>query len=167
MFCEKISKMIQRIQSVFLLVMALVMLVTLFVPIWVMGNPDTEEIVTLNAFNLTFTQGLVQEIIMQKSTIYISILVILSTSVSIFSIFQYKNRGTQIKLGALNSLLAMGVVLTSLYFATKGQTLLSTGSSGEYGVGFFLPVVALLFNSLANWFIKKDEKLVQSTNRMR
>jgi len=159
--------MIQRIQSVFLLIMALIMLTMLFLPIWVKGNPDTEELVVLNSFNLTHSQGLVKEVVAQKSTIYISILVSLSAGLSIFSIFQYKNRLNQIKLGALNSIFGMAIVLTSLYFTSKGQALLDPQLAGEYKIGFFIPVMALVFNTLANRFIKRDEKLVQDSNRMR
>ena len=164
---RKTSKMIQRIQSVFLLIMALSMSVMLFVPIWIKGNPDTEEFVVLNAFNLTHTKGLVQETVAQSSSFYIALLVILSASVSLFSIFLFKKRLLQMKLGALNSLLGMGAVLTSLYFTNKGAELLSPQIAGEYKLGFFVPIIALVFNSLANRFIKRDEKLVQSANRMR
>ena len=159
--------MIQRIQSVFLLIMALCMLAMLFVPIWVKGNPDTEEMVVLNAFNLTYSKGLVQEVIAQSSSIYIAIIVILSVGVSVFSVSQFKNRLLQMKLGALNSLLGMGAVLTSLYFTNKGAELLNPQIAGEYKIGFFVPIIALIFNSLANRFIRRDEKLVQSANRMR
>lgn len=159
--------MIQRIQSVFLLIMALSMSVMLFVPIWVKGNPDTEEMVILTAFNLTQTKGLVQDVVAQGSSIYIALLVILSIGVSVFSIFQFKNRLLQMKLGALNSLFGMGAVLTSLYFTNQGAELLDPQIAGEYKLGFFVPIIALVFNSLANRFIKRDEKLVQSANRMR
>jgi glucan phosphoethanolaminetransferase (alkaline phosphatase superfamily) len=147
--------------------MAIVMLTMLFMPIWVKGNPDTEELVLLNSFNLTYTQGLVQEVVAQKSTIYISILALLSAGISIFSIFKYKNRLTQMKLGALNSVVALGTVLSCVIFITKGAAMLNPEIAGEYKIGFFLPVIALVFNSLANRFIRRDEKLVQSANRMR
>jgi len=139
----------------------------LFFPIWVKGNPDTGELVVLNAFNLTHTQGLVKEVIAQKSTIYISILALLSVGVSIFSISQFKNRLTQMRLGALNSLLIGGIVLTCYLFSSTGSEMLISSTPPEFKIGFFLPLVALVFNSLANRFIKRDENLVQSANRMR
>ncbi|MCP4457849.1 MAG: DUF4293 domain-containing protein [Cytophagales bacterium] len=159
--------MIQRIQSVFMLIMALVMLSMLFMPIWEKENLDTKDLVSLNAFYLTYTQGPVQEIVAQKSTIYISILVFLSAGVSIFSIFQYKKRLMQIKLGSLNSLLVMGVVLCCVIFTNKGAEMMSPDIAGEYKIGFFIPIIALIFNSLSNRFIRRDEKLIQSANRMR
>jgi hypothetical protein len=38
---------------------------------------------------------------------------------------------------------------------------------GKYGYGFYALVVALLANMIANRLIRKDEMLVQSSNRMR
>lgn len=159
--------MIQRIQSIFLLLMTIVMLAILFVPIWIKSNPYTEEIVVLNAFNLTYTQSITQEIIEQKSTIYICIFSILSSIISAFSIFQYKKRLTQIKLGALNSLLIGGIIFICYFFSNKGENILSTDILSEFKIGFFLPLFALFFNFLSNRFIRKDEKLVQFGNRMR
>lgn len=163
----KNKKMIQRIQSVFLLIMAVVMLTMLFMPIWVKGNPDTKEMVILNAFNLTYTQGLVEEVLAQKNTIYISILVLLSAGVSVFSVFQYKNRLTQMKLSGLNSLLGISIVLSCVFVINKGGAMMSPEIPGEYKVGFFIPIIAMIFNSLSNRFIRRDEKLVQDSNRMR
>jgi hypothetical protein len=38
---------------------------------------------------------------------------------------------------------------------------------GKYGYGFYALVVSLLANMIANRLIRKDEMLVQSSNRMR
>lgn len=161
--------MIQRIQSVFLLIMALTMLAFLFVPIWVKGDVDTQEYVFLNAFRLSYEDhsGVMPKVLATKNTIYISILAIVSAAVSLFSIFQYKNRLTQMKLGALNSLLVGGVVAASYVAITKGTNLIDPSLPAEFKIGFFLPVVALIFNSLANRFIRRDEKLVRDSERMR
>ncbi len=161
--------MIQRIQSVFLLLMALTMLAMLFVPIWVKGDPETGEIVILNAFNLSYEDqsGLVPQVIATKNTIYISIIAVVSAAVAFFSISRYKNRLTQMKLGALNALLVGGTVLLNYLFSNKGSAMMPGDYPEEYKIGFFLPVIALIFNSLANRFIRRDEKLVQSANRMR
>jgi len=161
--------MIQRIQSVFLLIMALVMLSILFFPIWVKGSTETGEMVVLSAFQLTFKDISTDpaRIISTYDTFYIAILCVLSAGVAIFSIFQYKNRLNQIKLGALNSLLIGGVVLCNYLFSDKGTDMIAADEPANFKIGFFLPVLALLFNSLANRFIRRDEKLVQSTNRMR
>lgn len=161
--------MIQRIQSVFLLIMALVMITLLFMPIWVKGDMDTQEMVILNAFEISHEDqsGVITKVLATKSTVYIAVLAILSAAVSIFSISQYRNRLNQMKLGALNSLLVGGIVVASYIAITKGMKMMDPSMYGEYKIGFFLPVVALIFNSLSNRFIRRDEKLVQDSNRMR
>jgi len=40
-------------------------------------------------------------------------------------------------------------------------------SQGHYGYGFYALVVSLLANMIANRLVRKDEMLVQSSNRMR
>jgi glucan phosphoethanolaminetransferase (alkaline phosphatase superfamily) len=160
--------MIQRIQSVFLLLMAITMMMMLFFPIWVKGDPEGEMVI-LNAFNLSFEDhsGLIKEVISQKSVIYISIFALISAAISLYSIFQYKNRLTQMKLGLLNSVVGILVVGGAFYAMTKGKAMVSPDDVENFKLGFMLPVIALLFNSMANRFIRKDEKLVKDSERMR
>lgn len=160
--------MIQRIQSVFLLIIALCMISMLFVPIWVKGNPDTEEFVVLNAFKLVHENraGLMTEILASKNVMYIAMLAIASAAVSIFSVFQYRNRLTQMKLGLLNSLVIAGLVVSALIVAGNADSFMPTYAK-EFKIGALLPMIGLIFNSLANRFIRRDEKLVRDADRMR
>lgn len=161
--------MIQRIQSVFLLLVAVVMIATLFLPFWQEANLETREIVTINAFELLYVENSEltgDKVIDTKPTWYISALAVLAAGVALFSIFQFKNRLTQIKLGALNSLLMGGNIGLIYYFSTKGEPIIPD-QQGNFLIGFFIVAVALLFNSLANRFIKKDDKLVKSADRIR
>jgi hypothetical protein len=73
----------------------------------------------------------------------------------------------QLKLGALNSLLLTALLGTIVYLVTKNQTALLPEVSGQYKTGFFMPIIAVVSNFLANYFIRKDEKLIRSTNRIR
>ena len=51
-----------------------------------------------------------------------------------------------------------------LVFSQQG----APSTSGiDDGLGLFLPVAALIFAVLANLFIKKDDKLVKSMDRLR
>jgi hypothetical protein len=51
--------------------------------------------------------------------------------------------------------------------AVSPESLLQPELQGNYLMGFYLPVVALLFNLLSNRFIRKDEMLVKSADRIR
>lgn len=162
--------MIQRIQSVFLFLVAVVMVVYLFLPIWGKVDFEAREVINLNTFQMVYTQendnG--QEVIVSvKDTYWLSVLAIIVAGIAFFSIFQYRNRLRQIQLGALNALLMAGTIFLSYYYSTIGEKMLPTEYMGQFYLGFWAVMAALLFNMLANRFIRKDEKLVRSADRIR
>jgi glucan phosphoethanolaminetransferase (alkaline phosphatase superfamily) len=97
----------------------------------------------------------------------VGIVAALSVLIAVFEITRYKNRITQMKLGALNSLimsLALGLAVYFIYNAEKNWF---PHQQGIYRIGVFMPAVGLLFNMLANRYIRKDEQLVRSVDRLR
>lgn len=100
-------------------------------------------------------------------TYYIAVLAVLAASLSIFAIFQYRNRVRQMLLVALNSLfmgLAMGLTVYQIkYIATP----MGDAGEGTFGIGVWAGFAALLTNWVANRAIRRDEKLVKSADRMR
>ena len=162
--------MIQRIQSIFLVVSAIAMGLMLFFPLWQKISIDPPEVAKLDAFHLTYEaldQNIGSKQSILKNTFYIASLGILSIMLSLYSVFQYKNRLRQIQLGAFNSLV-IGITLGVLmYFVFKAEPLLEPTQRGNYLFGFYLPLVSLFCNFTANRFIRKDEKLVKSMNRIR
>jgi hypothetical protein len=68
------------------------------------------------------------------------------------------------KLGALNSLLLAGTILSAFIFSNQ---LTKEFHGGQLGLGLWLPGIAVLCNLLANRFIRRDEKLVRDSNRLR
>ena len=95
-----------------------------------------------------------------------AMLCVAAITMAIIEITKYKNRMTQMKIGALNSFFLVGVILASFYFSTTLMKSLNAGGGG-YGLGMWLPGVAVLCNLLANRFIRKDEKLVRDSSRLR
>ncbi|HSI89475.1 MAG TPA: DUF4293 family protein, partial [Adhaeribacter sp.] len=97
----------------------------------------------------------------------IAILAIIAAAVAIFEIFQYKSRLTQMKLGMLNTLLLAGLLGAIMYYSYYvGDEMMPT-VEGEREAGFYLPFLALLLNAMANRFIRRDEQLVRSVDRLR
>lgn len=95
-------------------------------------------------------------------------LVIAIMLVLVVAILQYKNRPLQMNLCRLTMFLSMGVV-ASLFFIINS---LITKINFEdyiigYGIGYFLPMVTLVFSFLALNRIRKDEELVKSVDRLR
>ncbi len=162
--------MIQRIQTVFLFLVGVIMIATLFLPLWSKLDTSAQEVVNLNAFELVYSsygESGTETVMATSDTYIVSILAILSAAVAFFSIFQFKNRLTQIKLGALNSLVMGGCLGMTYYYSTKGDQLLSPETIGDFQMGFYVIAAALFFNSLANRFIRKDDRLVKSADRIR
>lgn len=87
-----------------------------------------------------------------------------SAALSLISIFNYQNRKFQFVLGRLNIIL--NFILLGLFVY---QLLIAPGESqiSEKGVGIFIPILTIVFLVLANKAIKKDEDLVKSVDRLR
>lgn len=164
--------MIQRIQTLFLLGVIICMALAVVFPIWEKTNPDAGIKYTMDAFYwLEYTStgnGVADWTLSEtKKLYYLAGIGAAVCLVALFSIFQFKNRILQIKLGALNAFLMMAYFATATYFIYQGESKIGMEFRGFFKIGFFLPLGALIFNSLANRFIKKDEDLVRSVDRIR
>lgn len=160
--------MLQRIQTIFLGMIPITLGIMQFLPIW-----SKIELITLH--NYTLYTWKLQECYPADSLVntwvtpYLS-LGILAIAISILATYEmlrYDNRTLQLQLGAINSLLLTALVGTIIYFCTKNQEALLPAIKGYYQAGFYLPIIAVVCNLLANYFIRKDERLVQSANRIR
>jgi len=162
--------MIQRIQTLFLIGIAICMGLVLYFPIWTEINQEGTEQMVLTAFKsdsvaLPYDSSVAA--IASQSNIYIAILAVLASLVSIYSISQFKNRLKQMKLGALISLLMAATLGLSYYNIYQLESSFSLQTQGSFMGGFFLPAVAMVLNMMSNRFIRKDEKLVKSVDRIR
>jgi hypothetical protein len=91
---------------------------------------------------------------------------ILMPELALITIFLYKNRILQIRLIAVNLMITViEVILIFLFYTSKVETLTSIKPAYQFGI--FLPLIALVFLVLANRFIRRDETLVKSAGRLR
>ncbi len=157
--------MLQRIQSLFLLLTSFALAAFLGTNSYVKAISATEKVV-LNPYHYFHSSG--NMALVDKPTYYIAVLGGLALILSVFTIFQYKNRVRQMLMVALNSLL-IGVALAATYYHIQKEIMLigNPAVEGTFGIGFYAAIVALAANWLANFFIKKDEKLVKNADRMR
>ena len=138
--------------------------------IWEETLPDQNRRIELDAYTLQTTsvfssEGANFEVV--HNTWFIAVFATLSALVAFYEIFRYKNRLTQLKLGFLNVLLMMVVLGSTVYFIFEGETLSANATQGDFEAGIYLPGLALIFNLLANRFIRRDEQLVRSVDRLR
>jgi len=136
--------MIQRIQTIYLLIVTLLMLALYF---WF------PQITTIEG-----------EIVLDKMDLWVIFPIFASVLLAIISIFKYKNRQTQFVLNRLNSLIIFILLGVFVYrpLMVSGETQVS-----EKGIGLFFPIISIVFLVLANKAIKKDERLVKSVDRLR
>jgi glucan phosphoethanolaminetransferase (alkaline phosphatase superfamily) len=157
--------MIQRIQTVFLAVVALCMTGVLFTPIWSKVEASSSQSIELDALNLVYRKG---ELTQQTPVFYLAVMAIFAIIIAVFAIFQYKSRMKQVLFVALNSLLIgilLGIAVYMVY--SKGSPAFAPETRGEFGIGFYLIFGALVSNWLANTFIRRDERMVREADRMR
>ena len=157
--------MIQRIQSILLIGVVISMITLLFVPIWQQVNADSTEKVTMTAFSI---KAELKSGNVEKSLILISALAIGAAGIAGYSLFQYKKRTVQLLLGIVNSLLIM-VLLGSLWYTVTfdAAVLMSSKVPAKFGLGFFMPAISMILNMLSSRFIRRDEKMVNDSDRLR
>lgn len=133
--------MIQRIQSIYLLLAAVLSGVVAFlVPFFISDNS-----LYLLHFPV-FTAGFV-----------------LSALVSLYSIFRYKNRQQQVVSGRVNIIINFILFGLLVYHWYEVFGL----SPENVGLGIYIPAIVIVLVSLANRGIMKDEMLVKSMDRLR
>lgn len=138
--------MIQRIQSVWLLLAALSMAGLFYLPYYH---------ATVNATP--------QSITILKDYIGI-ILTAISIVLSLITLFRFKNRKAQKSMTWLNILVAVGLLAWLLAVQVRPY---ANDPAAAYRIGAFLPVITLVFLFLALSGIRKDEKLLKSLDRLR
>jgi membrane protease YdiL (CAAX protease family) len=130
--------MIQRIQTVFFLLSALTsILIVFYFP--VLSN----EGVNLFLFD---------------HFIYLRILLLLSSFLAIFAIFQYKNRSRQRLISSLSRLMITFFYIITLVFYKE---------TFDFEIGLFLCIIPFILLFIASYFVKKDEKLIKDSDRIR
>lgn len=155
--------MIQRIQTVFLFLSAIIAGVLFFVPIALFDHGTgfmalsiygVENQVDALYFGATYALPLL-------------ILGILMTVVPFVTIFLYNRRELQLKLSSLNVFLnAIFCGLIFLYYFSNVQETIASETI-SYSFGTYIPLINMVLSVLAMRWIRKDIELVKSVDRLR
>lgn len=144
--------MIQRIQSIYLLIATLLSGGLIFVlNLW--ENEEGLEFFAIDSFN---TDSLLLKIMTG--------LFFVSAALTFVAIFQFKKRQLQFVLGRLSILTNFILLGIIVYFS---QNLSGEINVSEKGIGLLIPILTIVFVVIANKAIKKDEELVKSVDRLR
>jgi glucan phosphoethanolaminetransferase (alkaline phosphatase superfamily) len=158
--------MLQRIQTIFLALTIIGMGVFVSFPVWTKIAAGGDQQASLTALELKHQLNAVQSNI--DSVPYLLILAIVIAGVAAFSILKFRNRILQSALCAVNSILMstlLGLVIYLTFY--KAAKLFDPQTPGDYTIGFYGLVASMLANVMANRYIRKDEKTVQQSNRLR
>ncbi len=136
--------MLQRIQTIYLFLAALVSAGLIFV--------------------FSLWENTAGEVVYAEDRMLVFALFLVSALISFITIFLFKNRKLQFVLGRLNILLNLILLGLFVYWSLNisGESQIS-----EKGIGMLIPIISIVFLVLANKAIKKDEDLVKSVDRLR
>lgn len=161
--------MIQRPQTIFLLITIAMMLTALFTNNWHKASLDGTSIAVQNALELTIskTESGHTTIVQTLGRYYVTACLILVAGLAAWSISKFNNRLLQMKIG-FGITLAIASSLVGMMAGSKaGEVLLEPSVLGTYEIGFYAPFIALFSNIITNRLIRRDERLVRSMDRIR
>lgn len=143
--------MIQRIQSIWLLLSSIAATLIFFIPVMNFQPGKEIQILSADGNNLSFMM------------IPIWPFLLIAIFIPLISVFQFRNRLLQIRLGVYAILVHVIVflMLGAIHLAELPQSIMS------FDLGIVLIPLAMVFLFLAIRAIRKDEKLVRSVDRIR
>jgi hypothetical protein len=136
--------MIQRIQTVYLIV---VVLLAGVLPFWInlWSDSSGEEIFAANE-------------------ILVSLVFYTSAVLAFVTILLFRNRKNQFVANRLNMILNLFLLGSFVY---RSLNLSGESNISEKGIGMLIPIFSIVFLVLANRAIKKDGDLIKSADRLR
>lgn len=177
--------MIQRKQTLFLLIVLGLLIAMLFLPlVEITISPNSETVtnidgsisktavisassIKMDAWGLYYDS----EKVYQDGFIYFLVLLFLTIAAIITTIFSYRHRLFQIKLCYMIWIFLLGLMIfTAVFFYRLNEILVSVGGANvasNYSITAIFPIVSLILVWLAYRGIIKDESLVRSLDRLR
>jgi len=140
--------MIQRIQSIWLLLAGLAATAMLKFPLWKGRLVNAED-----------------KVLTGSSYLPLFLLIIVTALVGYGTIFLFKDRKSQKALCILGILLSLFILVLEYVRATSLQT--SASYEGAWQISAALPIVILVFFSLARGGVRKDEKTLRNLEKLR
>ena len=141
--------MIQRIQTLWLLLAGVAGLMTYKLPLW----------------TGTLQDGSIKNFVGPESLLLFAAIVA-TCILGFVTIFLYKNRSTQKSLAILGVLLSLGIIALEFFIVDDYKT---TGNYKEsmWQFGAIMPILMTVFFFLAWQGIRRDEKMIKSLERLR
>lgn len=156
--------MIQRIQSIYLALVFIIIAIFSFLPLVLFNVGD--QLFIMNVFRFEGVENM--SFVASLPNIWpLALLTAIMGILSLLSIFRYKNRQQQLKLNMLNMLFNFGLLIGIFLYADNVAKITEVGDKVNYDIGAYFPIVTVVLLIVANRNIRKDEKLVKASDRLR
>jgi peptidoglycan/LPS O-acetylase OafA/YrhL len=140
--------MIQRIQSVWLLLAATLGGLLFAIPFYNEQTPAARPLYAQNHYSLLFAA-------------------LLATCIPLVAIFLFKNRRAQVWLAVLSILANIAFIGVAVWLSGEMSTHYVPPVTGAFSLGAVLPIFAIVALILAARAIRKDQKMIRSADRLR
>lgn len=157
--------MLQRIQTIFLALVVILGVLFSFSPILGFTGYETEYV--MNAYK---TLAVNDEANVIAKNMGVGVMQGLVFIVALAALFLYKNRSLQMKLGKLNILLISLQIAAIVMYSDTVKMAVGPNVNDvlvSFKFGAVIPVISLILTYLAIRFIKKDDNLIRSADRLR
>ncbi len=141
--------MIQRIQTLWLIIVAITAFATSRLVLFEGNLPNG----TILPFNFA-------------SSLILSIVIIALGLLALICLFLFRNRKLQFRLSVIGLIFSIGFLFLE-YFMVEAFKKENSIMMGSYQLGALLPVLMIVFFFLAARGIYRDEKLIKSMDRLR
>ena len=148
--------MIQRIQSLFLLFAAIITMGVAFLPWW-------------SGETYFYQQGMLINTVVGQTSVYPYLFwgCMAAGGLLFVNIFLFNNRKLQMKLSQLSGVLLSLVFGGGYYLLYEYFNELESSVEGDFTLYYWSLILAIVSNAVARIYIKKDEDLVRSVDRIR
>ncbi len=144
--------MLQRIQTVWLLLAMACGVLLLYLPVWqVSSGGVTEGMDVIGAGTHFYLLGFPPVIFVTHAV----------------AIFSFKNRKRQLRLCNINIMLFILFLVAAIVILQVENHVFQNFHPGDFKFGAVLPLIGIILNLMAKAGIRKDEELIRSMDRLR
>jgi hypothetical protein len=160
--------MIQRIQTVYLLVVVALHVGLYYVNFWEAEHEGIGPVIELTAGDVIThgsSAGAAEPLL--NWALRLAILNGIILLFTLITIFLYKRRMTQLRITRFLLLAEVLLLVAMFYVVEQAKDILPPTDEMEFGFGIGFPILAMILIFLAGRGIRHDEKLVRSADRLR
>ena len=144
--------MLQRIQTVWLLLAMACGVLLLYFPVWQVSSEGVSEgMDAIGAGTHFYLLGFPPVIFVTHA----------------IAIFSFKNRKRQIRLCNINVMLFMIFLVAAIAILQVENHVMQNFHPGDFRLGAILPLIGIILNLMAKSGVKKDQELIRSMDRLR